>query len=153
VLEDGGISPALELVTVPTSGTIDFDDSNRPDATFPAAPTNFATGRGGLRVTFAWGGQPGAMTGPDCGTAGVDSITYTLRRSNHAVMDMRADGRCADGYDVVEWDALDFDEYGLDVSGFDASGAVRYRGHCEPLAVRSGGPSPAIVTCAIGAVP
>jgi hypothetical protein len=153
VLDDGGISPSLELVTVPSSGTVDFDASNRPDETFPPAPTNFATAQGPLRVTFVWGGQHGAMTGPDCMSASVDRIDYALRRSNHAVIDARSDARCADGFNAVQWDALDFDEYGLDVSGFDATGALRYRGHCEPLPVRLGGALPNNVTCVVDAAP
>lgn len=154
VLANGTIDPALEVLNVPTSGLVDFDLRNRPSADFPGAPTNFATGRGSLRTTFAWAAHAGDTSGPDCNTANVATITWTLRRSNHAVVDARtAPARCADGFNAVQWDELDFDEYGLDLNGFDAAGQPAYRGHCEPMPLRAGGASPARVTCVADPIP
>ncbi len=151
---DGRVSPTLESVTVPASGAVDFDAMNRPDYTFPASPTNFATERGPMRATFAWAAHAGDTTGPTCAVAQVNAVTWTLRRSNGAATDARVTpALCADGYNAVQWDTLDFDRYSLEVSGFDAAGTARYNGRCTDLAVTSPGPAPARFTCVIDPLP
>lgn len=147
---DGRVNPALESLTVPPSGLVDFDATNRPDVTFPPSSTNFATGSGPLRATFAWAAHPGDAAGPTCSVAQVSGVTWTLRRSNGAVADARtAPALCADGYNAVQWDTLEFDRYTLEANGFDAAGTQRYRGRCTDLAVTSAGPAPERVTCVV----
>lgn len=134
---NGVLQPTLEEITVERGGHIDFDARNRPDLSFPPAPTNFATGRGPLEVALQWASAPGATQGSDCATAGVATVSWTLRLSNHVAIEQHTTPEsCAAGYGTLRWNALDFDRYKLEVQGYHASGQLGWRGTCSILVTR-----------------
>jgi hypothetical protein len=136
---DGVRQPTLEHVVVERGAHVDFDAGNRPDTSFPGAPTNFATGRGPLEVALEFAATPGASTGASCAAAGVERVTWTLRLSNNVAIDLHTTREaCAAGYGALRWDALDFDRYMLEVRGYDAAGREGWRGRCGDLLVARG---------------
>lgn len=145
---DGVLQPTLESLTVVRGVHVDFDASNRPDTTFSGAPTNFSTGQGPLEVGLRFAATPGAGTGTDCTTAGVATVSWTLRLSNHVPIERHTTREaCSTGFGQLVWDALHFDRYTLEVQGFDEAGQERWRGQCPDVLVHEAAPAVARHTC------
>lgn len=144
----GNVVPALQEITVAAGDHLDFDSTNRPDATFMGAPTNFSTASAPFQTGLRFGRMAGDTAGASCAEAGVANVEYTLRLSNNvplpAAMGMPAPGMrvaCSAMLDTLRWAALNYDSYGLDVKGFNAAGAMQWSGRCTHLlSVGSAGP-------------
>jgi hypothetical protein len=150
---NGMLQPTLESVTVQPGINVDFDTVNRPDATFPPAPTNFATGTGPMQVRFTWAQTQSATTGVDCGPAGVSTLRWVLRRSNGVPADQHDNPElCSAGYGALQWDRLDFDRYSVEVHGFDAAGTETWRGTCNGLLDATAGSTPTTYPCLVNRV-
>jgi hypothetical protein len=132
-----------EVINVAHGTNVDFDAENRPDNSFTGAPTNFATGSGALAIPVSWVGASGDPAGTDCTTAGVATMSYTLRMSNHVVQDQQpgpAAQRPACGAQLT-WPDVNWDDYSLDVDGFDTSGGHLWHGQCSGQLVTHPPPS------------
>jgi hypothetical protein len=136
----GMVIPTPEMITIAHGTMWDFDAENRPDTSFPGAPTNFSTAEGPLAVQLSWAATAGAATGADCATAGVASFDYTLRLSNNVPVDAPA-AHTTCSASPVQWAQLNADRYSLDVRGYDAAGTLTWSGHCTALLNAPGVPS------------
>jgi hypothetical protein len=130
---NGQLVPRPERVTVVRGGNVDFDASNRQDDTFTGQPTNFSTGAGPLEVTLAWAATRGATPGTDCATAGVATVSWTLRLSNGVPVETHDAREACEAFTRIRWDQVNFDNYILDVRGFGTGGAMGWSSRCTGL--------------------
>lgn len=148
-LVNGMVQPVYEQIMVQTGTHIDFDAENRPSTDFQGAPTNFATGSGPMQVALSWAPTAGAAAGVDCATAGVSTVTWTLRMSNNVPVDSHTQRTACDAMLArVAWDQLNWDRYALEVQGFDAMGTQRWNGRCGNLLVNTA-TGPTGLTCLV----